>query len=258
MKGVLAALVEHARARAEHLGAQLAGQIEDVAARVGSRPSFAQALAGRDAIAVIAECKRSSPSAGALAVGDDFDARLHAYAEGGAAAVSVLTEDSRFGGSYDDLARAARTLPAMPLLMKDFVVTRAQVDLAAHLGASAVLLIARCLPGDELARLIAACDARGLTPLIECHTGAEVDLALTHATAVIGVNNRDLDRLDVDVGRARTLLARVPADRVAVAESGYDTPAAVRALRGHADAVLVGSALMRARDPAAFLREARA
>lgn len=250
MTGVLDALVAHAHARAARL--------PDVAALVGVRPAFAPALAGRDQIAVIAECKRASPSAGVLAADDDFDARLRAYVRGGAAAISVLTEDSRFGGSFDDLARAATLLPATPLLMKDFVVSEAQVDLAGRLGASAVLLIGRCLPGDALVRLVAACDARGLTPLIECHTAAEVDLALTHPSAVIGVNNRDLDTLEVDTDRALDLLARVPAGRIAVAESGYDTPAAVRALRGLADAALVGSALMRARDPAAFLQEARA
>ena len=248
MRGVLAALIEHARARAM--------QLPEVEAHVGTRPSFAAALTGRTTIAVIAECKRKSPSAGVLAAADDFEARLQAYAAGGAAAVSVLTEDSRFGGSYDDLAVAARTLPDMPFLMKDFVVTPAQVALGARLGASAVLLIARCLPGDELGRLVAACEAAGLTPFVECHTAAEVERALGHPSAVIGVNNRDLDTLDIDLGRARELLASVPADRIAVAESGYDTPAAIRALRGHADAVLVGSALMRARDPAAFLREA--
>lgn len=248
MRGVLAELIAHARARATHL--------PDVEACAGDRPSFVTALAGRAKIAVIAECKRMSPSAGVLAADDDFEARLRAYAAGGAAAVSVLTEDSRFGGSYDDLAHAAQTLPEMPLLMKDFVVAPAQVALGARLGASAVLLIARCLPGDELGRLVAACEAAGLAPFVECHTAAEVARALGHPGAVIGVNNRDLDTLDIDLGRARELLATVPADRIAVAESGYDTPAAIRALRGHADAALVGSALMRARDPAAFLREA--
>lgn len=250
MSGVLAELIEHARARAMHL--------PEVDAHRGARPSFAAALAGRTTIAVIAECKRKSPSAGVLAEHDDFEARLRAYAAGGAAAVSVLTEDSRFGGSYDDLAVAARTLPAMPLLMKDFVVAPAQVALGARLGASAVLLIARCLPGDELGRLVAACEAANLTPFVECHTAAEVERALVHPSVVIGVNNRDLDTLAIDLGHARALLARVPRDRVAVAESGYDTPAAIRALRGHADAALVGSALMRAPDPAAFLHEVRA
>lgn len=250
MSGVLAALIEHARARALDLPAG--------PAHAGARPSFAAALAGRTTIAVIAECKRKSPSAGVLAADDDFEARLFAYADGGAAAVSVLTEDSRFGGSYDDLAVAARTLPEMPLLMKDFVVTPAQVALAARLGASAVLLIARCLPGDELGRLVAASEAAGLTPFVECHTAAEVERALAHPRVVIGINNRDLDTLTIDLGRARALLARMPSDRVAVAESGYDTPAAIRALRGHANAALVGSALMRAPDPAAFLREVRA
>ncbi len=248
MSGVLDALVAHARTRA----------LPAVAPRAGRRPAFTAALRGRNRVAVIAECKRMSPSGGRIARVDDLEARLHTYLRGGAAAISVLTEDSRFGGSFDDLARAASLLREMPLLMKDFVVTVGQVELGRRLGASAILLIARCLPGDALADLVAACDERALTPLVECHTAGEVDRALAFPTAVIGVNNRDLDTLEVDTGRALDLLARVPDGRVAVAESGYDTPAAVRALRGRADAALVGTALMRASDPAAFLREALA
>ncbi len=250
MSATLASLVAHAYARLQHLPRSVAAS--------QARPSFAAALRGRSGVRVIAECKRRSPSAGTLCAADDLRGRLLAYARGGASAVSVLTEDSRFGGSFDDLALAAGTLPDTPLLMKDFVVDPAQVALGKALGASAVLLIVRCLPGDALARLVAACREHGVTPFVECHDEGELARALAFPDAVVGVNNRDLDTLAVDAAHAARLLRRVPCDRIVVAESGYDTPAAVRGLVGIADAALVGTALMRSADPAAFLAQVAA
>lgn len=220
------------------------------------RASFSKALAGKDRLSVIAEFKRSSPSQSDIAPERAVEGQVRAYEAAGAAAVSVLTEPSRFGGSYDHLLRAAGATD-LPLLMKDFVVSPAQVRMAASLGASAVLLIVRCLDKNELADLAALCDDYELTPLIECHDREEVAVALEIKGAVIGVNNRNLSTLKVDLSLAPQVLAELPADRLAVAESGYENPLQVKPLRGLADAVLIGTSLMRSDDPSAFIAEVR-
>jgi indole-3-glycerol phosphate synthase len=208
---------------------------------------------------MIAEFKRKSPSRGSIGEPDLVE-QVRRYESAGASAISILTEPTHFGGSYDDLARAAEAVK-VPVLMKDFVVDPRQVEEAARLGASAVLLILRCLSDREVEELISACAAHGLTPLLECHRESEIERALSHPQAVIGVNNRDLETLQIDREIAPRLLARAPADRVVVAESGYETVRDARAVRGLADAVLVGSALMRCPDPETldkFIREIRA
>ena len=218
------------------------------------RPSFQDAIAGKDNLDVVAEFKRQSPSRGVIRDDADITVQVAAYASGGARAVSVLTEPSRFAGCYDDLRLACQTL-SLPVLMKDFVVSERQLEHAAALGASAVLLIARCLPQARLLELARACQKLGVTPLVECHDQDEIRIALQIEEAVLGVNNRDLQTLRVDRERGRDLLASVPADRVVVAESGFSCPADVDAVRGLADAVLVGTALMQSPDPAGFLQQ---
>jgi indole-3-glycerol phosphate synthase len=217
--------------------------------------SLAAALRGKHRLDVIAEFKRRSPSLGAIAE-PDLTEQVRRYEDAGASAISVLTEPTRFGGSYEDLHRAARSVEA-PVLMKDFVVDPAQVREAARLGARAVLLILRCLSEADLDELVSACAHYRLTPLLECHRASEIEKALRHDAAIIGANNRDLETLEIDRGLAPRLLAEVPGDRVAVAESGYERSEDVRGLRGLADAVLVGGALMRHEDPAALIREIR-
>ena len=258
--GVLDALVvaAHGRVAAFPRDRELARLRQRSRARqtAGSgRPDFRAALAGRGRLAVIAEFKRRSPSAGSIAEDLDLDVQVTRYARGGAAALSVLTEPTRFGGSYHDLARAAE-VTGLPVLMKDFVVSPRQVELAADLGAAAVLLIVRCLGDLRLTELVDACRVHGLTALVECGDRAELERALAHRDVVLGLNNRDLDTLDVDPRRGRALLEHVPADRVVVAESGFRTPGDLAAVRGAADAVLVGTALMESDDPAAFLAAA--
>ena len=244
--GVLDELVREARRRARAL--------PDPGPVRCDRPSFAAALRGRQQLSVIAEFKRGSPSAGRIAADASIADQVFRYREAGAVALSVLTEPTAFGGRDRDLTEAA-ALVDLPLLMKDFVVDPRQVDHAAALGASAVLLIARCLDDAALEELAAVAGSRSLDVLIECHDEGEIDRALGIPRAVIGVNNRDLDRLVVDRQRALQLLPRIPADRIAVAESGYQEPGQLRALRGLCDAVLIGTALMRARDPGEFVRE---
>ena len=216
------------------------------------RLSLAAAIAGRSSVSVIAEFKRRSPSAGAIAE-HDLVAQVKRYEAAGAAAVSVLTEASRFGGSYADLELAARR-SSLPILMKDFVVSPLQIEIASRLGASAVLLIVRCLDDVQLRELHYSARSLGLDTLVECHDVGELERALALESAIVGINNRDLEGLGVDLSCARKLLPLVPTSRLAVAESGYSSAHDVSAVRGHCDAVLCGSALMRSADPSALIR----
>ncbi|MFH0944112.1 MAG: indole-3-glycerol-phosphate synthase [Planctomycetota bacterium] len=245
---VLAELVAEARRRAEELPAP------GPASRC-RRASFLEALRGKRKLSVIAEFKRRSPSKGGIAELKNLEQQVRCYDRAGAAAISVLTEPTRFGGCAEDLSRAV-AVSERPVLMKDFVVDPRQVRQAAALGASAVLLIVRCLTRGELLALAEEAGRLGLTPLIECHDERELGRALEIESAAIGVNNRDLDSLEIHLERAPALLAEVPLDRVAVAEIGYVTTGQLADVRGLADAVLVGTALMQSGDPKSFIKEA--
>jgi len=247
-------LVASARKRAEALPPR--EHLPEWAARPRpSRPSFREALRGKAHLDVIAEFKRASPSLGAIAE-RGLEDQVRRYAQAGAAAISVLTEPSRFKGSLSDLERTVASVE-VPVLMKDFVVHPAQIREAAFLGASAVLLIVRCLSREQLSELAQAADELGLTPLVECHHARELERALEIEDAVIGVNNRDLDTLAIDTSLSPRALADVPRERVVVAESGYEHAEDVAELRGVADAVLVGSALMKLGDPTQRIQEIR-
>jgi indole-3-glycerol phosphate synthase len=208
----------------------------------------------RPGMGLIAEVKRASPSAGEIAEADP-GAQAARYQEGGARAISVLTDARHFGGSLADL-RLVRAHSALPVLRKDFIVHPAQVLEARANGADAVLLIVAALTDAELAGLLATAADLGMAALVESHTAGEVDRAVASGAPVIGVNSRDLETLDVDVDRGLGLLGRVPADRVRVFESGVTSREDVaRAEGAGANAVLVGEALMRAPEPAARIRE---
>ncbi len=246
ISGVLADLVRSARKRADRLAADPVPEPPSV-----GPPSFRDAIRGRETLSVIAEFKRKSPSAGRIADRDPAEQAL-GYRKAGAAALSVLTDPDAFGGSLEDLSAATRA-SGLPALMKDFVVHPAQIHAGRAAGAAAVLLIVRCLDEGELTELFATTRAFGLDALVEIHEESELDRALALPEAIIGVNNRDLDTLEVDRRRAVELLARIPSGRIAVAESGYQQPAHLDPIRGRADAVLIGTALMRdAADPGAF------
>ena len=217
-------------------------------------PNFKSALRGRETLSVIAEIKRRSPSRGDIARDDDIIRRARIYDDAGAVAISVLTEPSFFGGSLDDL-RAVAEATRRPVLMKDFVIDPVQLELGSAAGASAALLLVRILSDDTLQELLAACREFGLAALVECHDEREIDRALALGATIIGVNNRDLDTFAVDTDRALGLVPRLPKNVVTVAESGYDSAASVRPLCGLADAVLVGTALMRRSDPRDLVRE---
>jgi indole-3-glycerol phosphate synthase len=229
---------------------ELAGTTADLERAVGAAGpvrSFTGALRS-DAVAVIAELKRRSPSKGVINEGLDVPARAAEYAAGGAAALSVLTEPVRFGGSLDDL-RGAHAAVAIPVLRKDFIVSPLQLLEARAAGASAVLLIARALSPSRRTMLAAEARALGLDVLLEVRDERELEHALRVDHAAIGINNRDLETLEIDDAVSERLLPLVPADRVAVYESGVrDRSQVERAGELGADAVLVGSSLSASRD----------
>lgn len=217
---------------------------------------FERALRGADPPGVVAEFKRASPSAGDIADADPA-ARARAYEAGGATAISVLTEPTRFGGALADL-QAARLACALPVLRKDFLVHPSQVIESRASGADAVLLIAAALGERELEALLSAAADLGMDALVETHSIEDLDKALSADASVIGVNARDLETLEVDVDRALGLLPRIPGDRVAVLESGISSREQVeRATQAGARAILVGEALMRSPDPVPLLLELR-
>ncbi len=222
-------------------------------------PRFEAALRYAGRTAVIAEVKRASPSAGTLdAVGggpDAVAALARRYTDAGAAALSILTEPSRFGGHDDDLATGARI--GLPVLRKDFTVDPYQVWQARALGAGAVLLIVRALSDDQLRAMLDAAGEAGIDALVEVHDLAEMERALALDATLVGVNARDLDTLEVDRERALGLLtAARDSGATLVAESGLSELDHVRAAaEAGAHAVLVGTALLTADDPAARLGE---
>ena len=241
----------------------VAGVREDLAAREAALPlsaladAVAQLPPTRDpmprfrapGVSVIAEVKRSSPSKGTLAAIADPAALAAEYEAGGAAAISVLTERRRFGGSLGDLV-AVRSRVGVPVLRKDFIVTDYQLYEARVAGADLALLIVAALDDDRLAHLLELCRRLLLTPLVEVHTAAEAERAVAAGAALIGVNNRNLQTLEVDLGQFARIAPAIPADRLKVAESGILTAADVETVAAAgADVILVGEALVTAGTP---------
>jgi len=216
---------------------------------------FRAALSRPDRLNVIAECKRRSPSRGVLRPDYDAAAIAAGYAAAGAAAISVLTEPTFFDGSLDDLVAARAAVPT-PLLRKDFIVSEYQLLEARAAGADAVLLIVAALTPMELRSLAARAAALGLDALVEVHDAAELSVALDAGSAIVGVNNRNLRTLAVDVHASEAIIARMPPGVVAVSESGLRSADDLERLRaGGYHAFLVGERLMTAPDPAGALRE---
>jgi indole-3-glycerol phosphate synthase len=225
--------------------------------RLDSGPSphgFREALCG-PGIAVIAEFKRRSPSAGRLRERADVAEMVGAYERGGAAALSILTEGPHFEGSLEDL-RAARAASTLPVLRKDFIVDPYQLYEARAAGADAVLLIVAALAPSALDELHGQARALGLDALVEVHDSAELEAALDVKANLIGINNRDLRDFSVDVQRTSRLLAEIPPGTAVVSESGIARSEQLRELEEQGvQAVLVGESLMRAEDPEQALRE---
>ena len=250
--GFLSSIVEDLRASLAERPLQ-EGQLRARGKAMPPARPFGQAIAGPD-LSVIAEVKRSSPSAGSIA---DVNAGEQAarYERAGAAAISVLTEPRHFDGSVADLRLARRRIET-PLLRKDFLVHPAQVAESRVEGADAVLLIVAALPGPELSDMLETAADVGLEALVEVHDHEELERAVEAGARIVGVNARDLETLAVDEERALEVAASVPEGQVVVVESGIASrEQAARAADAGADAILVGEALMRARDPAPVIAE---
>lgn len=215
---------------------------------------FAAALRG-SRITAIAEIKRRSPSKGPLRAELDVAAVARRYAQSGAAALSVLTDRQFFGGKHDDLQLAKRTT-ALPVLLKDFIVDVYQIHEARYIGADAVLLIVRILTDAGLREHMEAARQCGLATLVEAHNEGELARAVDCGAKLMGVNNRDLDTFEIDLGTSLRLKDRIPPECIAVAESGIHTREDVERVEAAGyDAMLVGEALMRAPDPGRKLAE---
>lgn len=245
-----------------------AGAVEDAEARASERPTsvveaaaLAQppardayaALARSDRVKIIAEVKRASPSRGDLAAIPDPALQARRYEEGGAAAISVLTEGRRFKGSLADL-EAVKAAVSLPVLRKDFIATEYQVLEARASGADLVLLIVAALDQDLLSRLHALTLELGMTPLVETHSAEEVDRAAELGARLVGVNARDLSTFELDRDLFGRLADRIPADAIKIAESAVLVPEDVAHYRAAgADVVLIGEALVTS-DPVTTLR----
>lgn len=229
-------------------------ELADLASSRDEPRGFNEALL-RDGVGIIAEHKRRSPSAGAIREGSTVEDVVRAYEQGGAVAVSVLTDEPHFGGRLDDL-KAARAVIDIPVLRKDFIVDGYQVVESAAWGADAILLIVAALEPRHLAELHAQARELDLDVLVEVHDGEELEVALDVMDPdIIGINNRDLTDFTVDIARTHDLLTDVPAGKTVVAESGFYAREQVDELeRVGCDAVLIGEALMRSDDLTAATR----
>ncbi len=229
----------------------------DLEARLSVRGEdrpFSEALT-RPGLSLIAEFKRRSPSVGEFRSDASVTDQVRAYERGGAAALSVLTDEPHFGGSLDDL-REARAACGMPIIRKDFVVDPYQLYEAAVHGADAVLLIVRALEDEQLRALHEEARSIDLDCLIEVHDAEGLERALEAGAEVIGINNRDLDEQRIDIATTFELMPDVPAGKTVVAESGISGRVELEELdRVGVDAVLIGGALMSAADPEAKTRE---
>jgi indole-3-glycerol phosphate synthase len=232
--------------------ARLALRAERTDSRTGA---FRAALSRAGRVNIVAECKRRSPSRGVLRADYDPVAIARGYSAAGAAAISVLTEPTFFDGSLDDLARVRKAVD-VPLLRKDFIVSEYQLIEARASGAEAVLLIAGALRPPELTRLMARASDLCLDALVEVHSTDELMAALDAGADLVGVNNRNLRTLAVDLDVSEELIARIPKGVTAVSESGIKTPADItRFMALGYRAFLIGERFMTTDDPGAALRD---
>jgi indole-3-glycerol phosphate synthase len=231
--------------------------LSELEREAGAQPEgrpFAEALA-RPGTSLIAEHKRRSPSAGTIREGAACADVVRAYERGGAAAISVLTEEAHFGGSLADL-REARATTALPILRKDFTIDPYQLYEAKAVGADAVLLVVGSVEPHELGALYREAHALDLDAIVEVSREDELEVALEADVDVLGINNRNLEDFSVDIQRTFDLLADVPAGKVVVSESGIRSREQIDELEQvGVDAILIGELLMRAPDPEAAVRE---
>lgn len=244
--------------RRELAEARQRAPLAEVRARAGDAPpprDFRGAISTRPDVALIAEIKRASPSAGLIRADFDPAAIASAYHSAGAAALSILTDRRFFGGELGFIALAKAAAP-LPALCKDFIIHVSQVYEARSAGADAVLLIVRILSDKQIADLLGLAHELGMAALVEAHNANELDRAVRSGAPIIGINNRDLDTLGVDLATTEVLATHVPPDRVLVSESGIASRSDIERLAAFdVDAVLVGETLMRSHNVAAAARE---
>jgi indole-3-glycerol phosphate synthase len=232
--------------------------LSELEAAIRERPSpldLAAALRG-DKLRLIAEVKRASPSRGVLRADLDPVKLASTYAQCGAAAISVLTESRYFRGSQEDLEAVRRALPDIPLLRKDFILKPYQLFESRALGADAVLLIVATLDNTGLEELLSLSHNLGMQCLVEVHNENELKRALASDVKIIGINNRNLDTMSVDINVTRRLRPLIPPERIVVSESGIKGRGDVQKLREWGiNAVLIGEALVTASDVAAKIKE---
>ncbi|MGI9648935.1 MAG: indole-3-glycerol phosphate synthase TrpC [Acidimicrobiia bacterium] len=244
-------IVEATRARVA--GLDLAG-LRSRAEGVAPSLSLADALSV-PGMSVIAEVKRRSPSRGELSAGLDPARQSGAYQQGGAAAISVLTEPQFFDGSLDDL-KAVKAAVSIPVLRKDFIIEPAQIWESKLAGADAILLIVAALGDSQLEELIGEAGQAGLDALVEVHTAPEAGRAMASGATIVGVNNRDLGSFEIDLATAEALADLISDAPVRIAESGiFNAEHSARMAAAGYQAVLVGEALVRAAEPAALVAE---
>ena len=250
VQDVLATILDTKRREVEAIQSS-ASELRARALDAGPARPFAAALRKPETVQLLAEVKSRSPSAGPIRPGADPAEIARAYEQGGAAALSVLTDRDFFGGSLDALIRA-RAATALPVLRKDFIIDPVQIWEARASGADAVLLIVRALDDARLEELLALAGELGMDALIETHDATEVDRALRAGALLLGVNHRNLGTFEIDLGLSERLASMIPADVTLVAESGIGVAADVdRMGAAGMDAVLVGESLMRQRNVAA-------
>lgn len=249
--GPLGRLSSASAARAAEARAAIPYDVRESAALSAPMPAdILAAISGRADVAVIAELKRSSPSRGAINAALDAEVQVRRYAEGGATAFSILTEPTEFGGTLTDL-RVTAALDVGPCIRKDFITDAVQLAEARQAGASAALLIARALTATALAELIFVARKLGVEPLVEVRDEVELTTALDAGALLIGVNNRNLETLEVDSVTSIRLLPLIPVTHIAIYESGVRSREDVEAAAAcGADAVLVGSMISASDTPA--------
>lgn len=259
MNDILAEIVAHkaTEVRTRQQQRSLAA-LESACREIPPARGFAHALSSKisaGSAAVIAECKRASPSKGVIRENYDPATIAASYAEGGAACLSVLTDTKYFQGADAHLEQA-RGACSLPVIRKDFMIDPYQIAESRALGADCVLLIVACLTDVQLDELSSAAAALGMDVLVEVHDRQELERALRLRTPLLGINNRDLKRFVTEIDTTIGLLSDIPDDRLVISESGIHTPEDVARLRSHdVHAFLVGEAFMRAEDPGSRLAE---
>ena len=218
------------------------------------RKSFREAIKGRGSVSLIAELKRSSPSAGTINKAFNTAHMAKLYESSGAAAISVVTDENFFGGDINMMSDAVCAV-SLPVLRKDFIVDESQIVESKNAGASALLLIASILDEVTLGRFIALTRSLSMDPLVEIHNERELEIALRAGADIIGINNRDLKTFKVDIKTALRLASKIPDNVIIVSESGINDLVDIRMLDSKVDAVLVGTSILKSADPAAKIKQ---